>query len=423
MSEAPTRSARASTASALALMTLLFFMWGFITVLNDILIPHLKGLFALSNFEAMLVQLAFFGAYFTVSLPAGWLIGQLGYRAGIVLGLGLAAAGAALFYPAAALSSYAAFLLALFVLAAGITVLQVAANPYVTELGPPQTAASRLNLAQGLNSLGTTLAPLFGAALILRPAAGASPQASAATVQGPYLGIAATLAALALVFALVRLPRPRPPAEPIDAPAGAAAAVTDAASLWRHAPLRWGAPAIFLYVGAEVSIGSLLVLYFGQPDTLALPEAEAGYYVSLYWGAAMVGRFLGAAAQRRVAPARTLMFAAALAAALVLTSTTQAGALAAAAILAVGLANSIMFPTIFSLSVAGLGARTSRGSGILVMAIVGGALVPAALGELADLAGYRVALAGTLLCYGYIFLFARRARAWRVDASAERPRP
>ncbi len=397
---------RARVRSALALMTLLFFMWGFITVLNDILIPHLKGLFELSNFEAMLVQFAFFGAYFTVSLPAGWLVGQLGYRLGIILGLALAALGAGLFYPAAAMQSYPAFLLALFVLASGITVLQVAANPYVTELGPPRTAASRLNLAQGLNSLGTTLGPLFGAALILQPAEGASAEQTAAAVQGPYLGIAATLAALALVFALVRLPRIRetgasarePGARPLD--------------LWRRRPLVLGALAIFVYVGAEVSIGSFLVLYLGLPDTLALPEAEAGYYVSLYWGAAMVGRFFGAAAQQRVAPARALMIAAGLALALVVTSTTLTGALAAAAILAVGLANSIMFPTIFSLSVAGLGEQTSQGAGILVMAIVGGAVVPAALGELADLAGYRAALAGTLLCYGYILVFARSALGW-----------
>lgn len=376
--------------AALGLLALLFFMWGFVTVLNDILVPHLKGLFSLSATMAMLVQLSFFGAYFVVGVPAGWLIARVGYRGGIVVGLLVAALGALCFALSSWRSSYAAFLVALFVLAGGITVLQVAANPYVTLLGPSRTAASRLNLTQGINSLGTTLAPAVGAWLILDGD-------GAAGVRLPYLGIAAVLVVLAVVFARVRLPTP-----PSEARARAKG------SLWRHRRLRLGTLAIFLYVGVEVGIGSMLVLFFGLPEVAGMREAEAGYYVSLYWGAAMVGRFVGAAIQQRRSPQAVLGVACLLAVGLVVLTVGVMGPLAVATLLGVGLFNSIMFPTIFSLAVEGLGEETSRASGVLVMAIVGGAVIPVGMGALVDAFGYRVALATTVLAYAYIAWFARR---------------
>ena len=378
--------------SAFGLLTLLFFMWGFITTLNDILIPHLKGQFELGATEAMLVQLCFFGAYFTMALPAGRLIEAIGYRKGIVVGLGVAALGALAFLPAASLSSYPLFLLALFVLASGITVLQVSANPYVTILGPPETSASRLNLAQGINSLGTTLGPAFGAYLILD-------SGEVEAVRGPYLGIAATLIVLALVFALVRLPALAPER---DASVGA--------SVWTHPRLLLGALAIFVYVGAEVGIGSMLVLFFGLDEIAGMSEQNAGHYVSYYWGAAMIGRFVGAAIQQRVAAAWVLAGAAGLALSLVAMVVGLRGAIAVPLLLAVGFANSVMFPTIFSLAIAGMGEQTSRASSVLVMAIVGGALIPVGMGAIADTIGYPAAIAATIPCYAYIGWFALRSR-------------
>ena len=293
MTAAPSPERRRSPGRPLAMLTLLFFMWGFITVLNDILIPHLKALFDLSNARAMLIQFTFFGAYFTVSPPAGRLVSRIGFQRGIVMGLVGVAAGAVLFYPAASFRSYPAFLLALFVLASGITMLQVAANPYVAVLGEPRTAASRLTLAQAFNSLGTTLAPLFGAALIL-PTAGEAAR-DITSVQLPYLGIAGLALVVAVAFARASLP----PVEQVsgDDPHG---------RVWDHPRLVLGALAIFLYVGAEVAIGSLLVFVLGLPDVAGLAEQEAGFYVSMYWGAAMVGRFLGAGLQRRADPHRVL---------------------------------------------------------------------------------------------------------------------
>ncbi|MCX4246007.1 sugar MFS transporter [Paraliomyxa miuraensis] len=375
--------------SALALLALLFFMWGFVTVLGDILVPHLKGLFSLDAATAMLVQMSFFGAYFVVGMPAGWLVARVGYRGGIVVGLLVAATGALCFALSSWLTSYAAFLLALFVLAGGITVLQVAANPYVTLLGPPRTAASRLNLTQGINSLGTTLAPVVGSWLILEGQ-------GAQGVRVPYLGIAAVLVVLALVFA--RVPLPNPPTEVRVAVNG---------SVWRHRRLRLGALAIFLYVGAEVGIGSMLVLFFGLPEVAGMAPADGGYLVSFYWGSAMVGRFVGAALQRRFSPRAVLATGSALAIVLVLLTVGLMGTIAVPTLLGVGLFNSIMFPTIFSLAVQGLGDETSRGSGVLVMAIVGGALIPVGMGALADAFGYRVALLATVVAYAYIGWFAR----------------
>jgi FHS family L-fucose permease-like MFS transporter len=386
----------------LAIITMLFFMWGLLTALNDVLIPHLKAVYSLSYVQAMLVQFCFFSAYFLVSLPAGRLVRRLGYQGGVVAGLMLAALGCALFYPAAE-SGYWLFLLALFVLAAGITVLQVAANPYVTALGAPRTASSRLTLTQAFNALGTTVAPALGGMLILSADAPRTPLQPSATeqaqlVQLPYLVLASTLAALALLFAIVRLPRlGQHPAQEGRDP-----------SLLRHAPLALGTLAIFLYVGGEVSIGSFLISFLGEADVAGLDAATAAHYVSLYWGGAMVGRFIGFAVMRSVSPGKALACNAACAIALLGCVVTGHGAPAMWALLGVGLFNSIMFPTIFSMALHGLGPRTSEGSGLLCMAIVGGAIVPFLQGLLADFAGLHLSFLVPLACYAYILFFGIR---------------
>lgn len=385
---------------ALIALTSLFFMWGFITCLNDILIPHLKSVFDLNYTQAMLIQFCFFGAYFLVSLPAGALVKRIGYKKGIVTGLAIASIGALLFYPAASLLKYPLFLGALFVLAAGITVLQVSANPYVTALGDPKTASSRLNLTQAFNSLGTTVAPFIGAFFILSAATVGveqiiDTQAQADTVKFPYLVLAATLALLALIFSQLNLPS-------ITAHNSAEDTHTDAGSVWSHPHLVLGALGIFLYVGAEVAIGSFLVNFLGQDHIAAMEEAEAAHYIAYYWGGAMVGRFIGAAVMRYVRPGRLLAFNAVCSILLISAAILGSGSLAMWAILLVGLCNSIMFPTIFSLAINQLGKNTSQGSGIVCLAIVGGALVPLVQGVLADNIGIQQAFVVPLVCYFYI---------------------
>jgi FHS family L-fucose permease-like MFS transporter len=406
--DAPVTSYR----SALAAVTALFFIWGFLTCLNDILIPHLKGVFELDYVRAALVQFTFFGAYFLLSLPSGWLIRRLGYKRGIVAGLATAGVGALLFYPAAAVLSYGLFLLALFVLAIGITVLQVAANPYVTALGPRETASSRLTLTQAFNSLGTTVAPIIGGALILGGPARASMTPDAArladarAVQVPYLGLAAALFLVALLMGLFRLPRlsaiESDPATPttIDGPPRARA--------WHSRPLVLGALGIFVYVGAEVAIGSFLVNFFGLPRVAGLAPVVAARYVAFYWGGAMVGRFIGSALLRRIPAGRLLGAFAVGAAALTTIAAVTGGSVAMVAVIAVGLCNSIMFPTIFALAIEGLGPLTGEGSSLLVMAIVGGAIVPVAVGALADAFGLQLALLLPALCYLYIVFYGLR---------------
>lgn len=400
---------------ALVAVTVLFFMWGFLTSLNDILIPHLRGMFALSYVQAALVQFTFFGAYFLMALPSGRLVERAGYQRGIVIGLAVAGVGAALFYPAAGTASYGLFLGALFVLASGITLLQVAANPYVAVLGAPETASSRLNLTQAFNSLGTTLAPLVGGALILGGAATAGARGSAAaaaadarSVQGPYVALAATLGVLALVFARLRLPR-------LGGDSDAGGASLRRALGVRHLVL--GAGAIFLYVGAEVAIGSFLVNFLGLPRVAGLAEQQAARYVSLYWLGALIGRFVGAAALQRVRPGLALAAVAAGAAALTALASVSSGRVAMWALLAVGLCNAIMFPTIFTLGIAGLGPLTGAGSSVLVMAIVGGALVPLAHGALADRVGLQAAFVLPALCYLYIVFYGLRGSR-RADGTA-----
>jgi MFS transporter, FHS family, L-fucose permease len=400
----------------LVALTSLFFMWGLITSLNDILIPHLKAAFTLSYVQATLIQFSFFGAYFVMSVPSGWLVERMGYKRGIIVGLLVAAAGCVAFYPAAAASSYPLFLGALFVLASGITLLQVAANPYVTILGPARTASSRLTLTQAFNSLGTTIGPYLGAILILAapvggPRAGVAgataSSAEAALVQTPYLGLAAVLFAIAVLFAALRLP------EVGAGDSGAAASPT--ASVLSHRHLLLGVVAIFVYVGGEVAIGSLLVNFMMEPSIGGLAQQTAGEHLSYYWGGAMVGRFIGALVMVYLRPGRVLAFNAAMAVALLLVALATAGHTAMWSVLAIGLCNSIMFPTIFALALVGLGRHTGEGSGLLCMAIVGGAIVPVIQGYFADHFGILSSFFVPVLCYLYIVFYGlyghRPARA------------
>ncbi|MBU2280320.1 MAG: sugar MFS transporter [Gammaproteobacteria bacterium] len=388
---------------ALTSLTFLFFIWGFITCLNDILIPHLKNVFDLNYTQAMLIQFCFFGAYFLVSIPAGYLVKKAGYQRGIVIGLLIAAAGCLLFYPAASVQVYPLFLVALFVLASGITILQVAANPYVTALGKAATASSRLTMTQAFNSLGTTIAPWFGGLLILAAATAEVGTAEfkaqeAAAVQVPYLILAAALLVLAAVFAFLKLPQ-------VAEHHQTEIAEADAGSAWQYSHLVLGALGIFVYVGGEVAIGSFLVNFLGEPHIAGLPEATAAAYISYYWGGAMVGRFIGAVVMQRVAAGKALAFNAVAAALLVIVAMTMSGSVAMWAILSVGLFNSIMFPTIFSLAVTGLGKYTSQGSGVLCLAIVGGAIVPLFQGVLADSVGLQLSFILPVFCYAYICFY------------------
>ncbi len=385
---------------ALTALTSLFFMWGFITCLNDILIPYLKLLFDLNYTQAMLIQFCFFSAYFVVSVPAGMLVSRIGYKSGIVTGLLIAGAGCLLFLPAAQMHVYAMFLFALFVLASGITILQVAANPYVSVMGKPETASSRLTMTQAFNSLGTTVAPFFGAWLIFggmnapEPVPGAVTES---TVQVPYLILAASLIVLAVIFAWLKLPAmgKKDPAEAL--PLGGKA--------WQQRHLVLGAIGIFVYVGAEVGIGSFLAIYLSQPEIGGMTTAAASHYISWYFGGAMVGRFIGAAVMQKLNPGRVLAFNAIMAVILLAITILSAGKLAMWSLLLVGLCNSIMFPTIFSLAIQGLKQYTSQGSGILCLAIVGGAILPLLQGMLADQIGVQLAFVLPLVCYLYIAFY------------------
>ena len=394
-------------ASALSAVTTLFFLWGFITCLNDILIPYLKAIFQLSFAQANFINLCFFGAYFLMSVPAGKLVARVGYKRGMLLGFVVAALGAFLFYPAASQRVYGLFLGALFVLASGITILQVAANPYVAILGPARSASARLTLTQAFNSLGTTLAPLLGSALILSRLPILNTAASAATidvtaVQIPYLIIGSVLLLISLLLSRVNLPQIVPPTEA----AGNVAA--DSTRAWHYRNLVLGVVGIFAYVGAEVAIGSHLVSYLGLPDVLGLDPKSAGDRLALYWGGAMVGRFIGAYLLNKISPAKLLSFNAMGAAALVLLSISTSGETAMWSLVAVGLMNSIMWPVIFPLALAGLGRHTEEGSGLLCTAVVGGAVVPQLFGIVADHGGLRLALLLPVLCYLYILWYGLR---------------
>jgi FHS family L-fucose permease-like MFS transporter len=406
----------ANDAVALAVVTSVFFMWGFITVLNDVLIPHLKALFTLNYAEAMLIQFIFFGAYFVMSLPAGRVIERFGYRSSIVIGLAVTGIGALLFVPAARLVSYGVVLGAFFVLASGITLLQVAANAYASLLGDPRQASARLTLAQALNSLGTMLAPLFGGILILGLAApdtdaAAFHAAQASLVTPPYLAIAAALFVLAFLVRAFDLPELR---EAEDA-----AHAHTFGEVLRHRHVRLGVVAIFVYVGAEVAIGSFMINYLSLPAIGGVSERDASHYVSLYWGGAMVGRFAGVLLMRRFEPRMLLAIAAAVAALLVATTMLSRGSVALWSVVAIGLFNSIMFPTIFTLGIAGLGTATDKAASLLIMAIVGGAIVPLAEGALADRVGVQLAFALPLACYLFIVFYGWRGS--RVESGMIAP--
>ena len=391
------------------LVVFLFFAWGFGTVLNDTLIPKLKGLYSLSYTEVMLTQFCFFLSYFVFSIPAGLFLSRVGYIRGVVLGLVVMAAGCALFFPASTSDRFGAFLLALFVIAAGMTMLQVAANPYIELLGPEETSHSRLTLAQALNSFATFVGPRVGAVLLLR--GGVTLNSSALTPQAlsslrvaetrhiawPYLGMAAILIALAVVFWMLRNSKAPPVSRQAE--------LRGVFALLNRPRLAFGAVAIFIYVGAEVSIGSLMTNYLMQSNVLGVVAERAGTLLSYYWGGAMVGRFVGAFVLRVVKPGYALAACAVGACFLAAISSFSTGEIAAWTLIAVGLCNSIMFPTIFSLATEQLGEQTPNGSGLLCMAIVGGAIVPIITGAVADRASLATALLVPAVCYVGIVIY------------------
>ncbi len=404
----------------MALVTSLFFMWGILTALNDILIPHLKAIFDLGYAEVMLVQFAFFSSYFLFALPSGKIVEWIGYKRSMVAGLLTMACGALLFIPAATVPAFPLFLGALVVLAAGMTVLQVSANPYVSILGPAATASSRLNLTQAFNSLGTTIAPPVGGLLILSAAPKTAGQLrrlsasalsayrihEASSVKMPYLAMALVLMLLALGLALAHLPH----YEAAHEGRGAGGRQGRLPSIWSKRHVVLGALGIFTYVGAEVSIGSFLVNYFAQPDIGAMSEQSAAKFVAFYWGGAMAGRFIGSGLLQRLRANRVLGCAALAAGSLVCFSMLSFGHAAVWSILLVGLFNSVMFPTIFTLGIAELGPLTGKGAGLLVAAIVGGAIIPLAQGRLADMPalGIHHAFLLPVLCYLYIAYYGFR---------------
>ncbi|CAL2083716.1 sugar MFS transporter [Tenacibaculum sp. 190524A05c] len=422
--------------TAFIFLTTLFFLWGFITVLVDSLVPRLKDVFEMSYAKTVLVQFAFFTAFFIVSVPAGKLLSKIGYKKGIVLGLTIMAIGCWLFYPASAYRSFLLFLTGYFTLAGGITVLQVAANPYVALLGSEDGASSRLNLSQAFNSLGTTIAPIVGALFLLSDTVKTSEEieqlsesakldyyaAEAATVQTPFLFIAGFIGVLALVFSFIKLPKVME-----ESPKGGYL------SLLKNKVMLLGALGIFVYVGAEVSIGSFLVNYFQDMDLAVIisqnetmmniantiasvfnktfsnsdPKSLLGIFVIFYWGGAMIGRFIGAYLTKIISPGKVLAIFAILALVMIVISIATTGLISMWSILAVGLFNSIMFPTIFTLSLEGLGDLKAQASGLLCMAIVGGAIVPFVFGGLIDNFGFKTAFILTLLCYAYIWYFGQ----------------
>jgi FHS family L-fucose permease-like MFS transporter len=414
--------ARASSSylAPLSVLTTLFFMWGFLTSLNDIIIPHLKAVFELNYFQAMLVNTAFFMAYFVMSVPSGIIVEKVGYKSGIIIGLVVAAIGCVLMYPAASVRSYAVFLFALFILGSGITLLQVAANPFVAVLGKPETASSRLTLTQAFNSAATFLGPRFGRWAILSTAvlgsvelAKLTPAAleaykltEAKSVQMPYLGLAATLVLLAVAISLFRLPK----IEGSTAATGTGSPEGEGKSAWSHPQLVLGAVGIFVYVGAEVSIGSVMVNYFKEPFMGGLSAGDAADLVSYYWLAAMFGRFVGTLTLRFFRPGKVLSAHALIAALLTIVTMVTVGFVGRWSIISVGFFNSIMFPTIFTLALDKLGRHTGQGSGILCMAIVGGALLPPVLGAAADSLGIHHSFFIATICYLYIAWYGAKVR-------------
>ena len=393
----------------------LFFIFGGITSLNDVIIPKLKELFTLSYTQAMLVQFCFFTAYLVIGIPGARLVKRIGYMRGAVAGLATMMAGCLLFIPASQTATYALFLLALFVLASGVVIVQVVANPLISLLGKPQTVHSRLTFAQAFNSVGTTVFPYFGSILILGGLAAVTADqlsgveldayrtAETQAIVNGYLGIAA---ALAVVAGVVWLFRDALKGEKHEESTGLAGL-----DLLKRPRFGYGALCIFLYVGAEVSIGSLIVSYLMQDHVMGLQEQAAGKLIGLYWGGAMVGRFIGSAVLRMVSPGKVLAGVAMGAMALIGLSTQTSGDLSGYSLLAIGLMNAIMFPTIFTLACEKLGPRAADGSGIINVAIFGGAVVPLLTGVIADATGsLALALLLPALCYAVIAGFGWYAR-------------
>jgi len=404
------------------MVTILFFFWGFVTVLNDILVPHLKAIFDLNYTKVMLIQFAFFSAYFIFSIPSAKVIDAIGYKKTMVAGLLTMGVGAVLFLPAASAPSFPLFLGALMVLAAGITALQVAANAYVAVLGPAETASSRLNLAQAFNSLGTTIGPYVGGLFILS-ASSLSADAlknlsadalqsyrihEASSVKLPYAVIGIALVLFAVLIGMFKLP-PMPEAEKHGRQG-------PAVSIWKYTHLVLGMVGIFVYVVAEVSIGSFLINYLSQPEIGNFSELLAAKYVTYYWGGAMIGRFVGSAILQKVKTGTLLGIFALVAALLVCTTMLTSGSVAVWSVILVGFFNSIMFPSIFTLGIAKLGPLTGDGSGLLIMAIVGGAILPVVQGAIADKIGIHHAFLLPVLCYLYIVYYAFRGSRPLVPA-------
>ena len=392
----------------------LFFIFGGITSLNDVIIPKLKDLFTLNYFQALLVQSAFFAAYFIFSIPAAAIVRKAGYLRSASIGLAIMTAGCLLFIPASQSGTFGVFLFALFVLAAGITMVQVVANPLISLLGKPATAHSRLTFAQAFNSLGTTIFPIVGGYLILGSLARVDPAtlsgaaldayrtAETQVVVNTYLALAL---ALVIVAGVVWTRRNRLPNVVEDS-----GSVLRAFNLFARPRFGFGAACIFLYVGAEVAIGSLIVSYLVQANVFAIGAGAASAYVGFYWGGAMIGRFIGTVVLRLVSPGKVLAVVAAGSITLILITANTTGQIAGWSLLAIGLMNSIMFPTIFSLASEGLGKRAAEGSGIIAMAIVGGAVIPPLTGLIADASSLRFALLLPALCYGLIAAYGWFAR-------------
>ncbi len=392
----------------------LFFAFGGITSLNDVIIPKLKALFTLSYGEVMLVQSAFFAAYFIVSIPAAALVRRIGYIRSAVVGLLTMTVGCLLFIPASSFGLFGLFLIALFVLASGITTVQVVANPLISMLGPVRTASSRLTFAQAFNSLGTTIFPYVGSILIL----GSLATVDAKTLSGAaldafrgaetqvvvhtYMGLAVALVLVAAVMWLRRKSLVEVPAAPTP--------ILRAFNLLARPRFAFGALCIFLYVGGEVAIGSVIVNYLMQSSVLGLPGDIAGKHLPYYWGGAMLGRFIGAWLLRLFAPGKVLACAAAAVIVLLTISANSIGVVSGWSLLAIGLFNSIMFPTIFTLASEGLGKRAAEGSGVICVAIVGGAVVPLVTGTAADVWGLKHALIVPAVCYCTILAFGWFAR-------------
>jgi FHS family L-fucose permease-like MFS transporter len=411
--------------SALSVLASLFFIWGFITVINNTLLPHLRNVFDLTYTQTTLIESVWFIAYFVASIPSAKLIERLGYQRSLVIGLLAMAAGALMMIPASMVPSYELVLVALFIIASGITLLQVAANPYVSVIGSPETAASRLNFVQAFNSLGTTLAPLFGGYLILGRSTSGTAQAGATltqaerladaqSVQLPYLIVAAVLVVLAIVIA--RFPLPDMGA----ATRRASAEERKGHSLWRHRNLVFGVPAIFIYLIAEIGVSNLFINFIAAPEIGNLTYAEAANYLFLLWGGMMVGRFAGSYIMRWI-PAETVLAWFSVGAFVVMMLTVfTSGSVAMWSLILVGLFHSIMFPTIFTLGIRGLGPLTEEGSGLLIMAIAGGALV-IVQGWLADRYGLQMSFLLTAACELYVLFYA----LWgcKVPSQVEEPAP